>query len=367
MSGIEVWGAIAGIVSTLDIIAKTIERKRVKPSSKKSFLWTYEAARFRQSQICAVLEVLDKNKQRYGKSVEATLHNVDRENITDIWRKIGEAVARSKKVADRLLAVVRKDPVDQRLTEECANELDSHGTMLNTLVGSLNTALQLAESVLPTQADTSPTACSSPTSTQAESDQSSQNSHCLEFIKDPWLEHFVEEDNVDRAESRRATALLLACRHRRKNIVQYCLSLNPDTTLHDDYGLSALHATIGTADIEAEDPMIPDILRLLLDSNADPSLPDASDRGFTPLHRAADTGNLDAVKLLLEYDKTSINAMDKQGKTALWYACSHPNPVMDMIKYLARKRGTFVDHRTPDIHKSHEEIIMSLLREEGAL
>ena len=101
-------------------------------------------------------------------------------------------------------------------------------------------------------------------------------------------------------------------------------------------------------------------MNLLLDHGLDPSVP-SSERGFTPLHHAADTRNIDAVKNLLDRAATPINATDRVGKTAIWYACLNDSPVMDMIKYLARKGGHFVDGRWPQVSGSRGEIINSIL------
>lgn len=168
-------------------------------------------------------------------------------------------------------------------------------------------------------------------------------------------------------DSQVATSLLLACRYRRKSIVQHCLSLGAYTGLFDDYDLSCLHAVIGTVDVGEDASKICDILYLLLEDEADPSIPDSGERGFTPLHYAADTRNLGAVQALLEREKTRINATDTQGKTALWYACLHPRPDMDVIKYLARKGGDFIDHRMPPLSGTNGELIKSILEQDGGL
>lgn len=162
-------------------------------------------------------------------------------------------------------------------------------------------------------------------------------------------------------DSRIATALLLACRHRRKSIVQDCLSLGADTSLRDDDGLACLHATIGTVDVDGSHHEVSDILNLLLDYNVDPSVPDSGDRGFTPFHYAAETQNLAAIETLYERDKNFINVTDTRGKTALWYACLHQNPDSHVIKYLARKGGDFVDGRLPPL----SEKVKSILERDG--
>ena len=42
--------------------------------------------------------------------------------------------------------------------------------------------------------------------------------------------------------------------------------------------------------------------------------------GWTSLMHAADKGNTDVVKLLLE-NKADVNAMDNYGELQLWYIC----------------------------------------------
>ena len=56
------------------------------------------------------------------------------------------------------------------------------------------------------------------------------------------------------------------------------------------------------------------VSELLLDHGADPNISD--ENGATPLHRAASKGNLEIVKLLLQFN-CRIDAMDRQGNTPL--------------------------------------------------
>lgn len=113
-------------------------------------------------------------------------------------------------------------------------------------------------------------------------------------------------------------------------------------------------------DVDGSTPEICSILSLLLDHKVDPNI-QSTERGFAPLHHAADTRNLDVVKILLEWDLNLINATDKVGKTSLWYACLHSSPNMDMIKYLARKGALFVDDQWPQVSGSRGEMINSIL------
>ena len=145
--------------------------------------------------------------------------------------------------------------------------------------------------------------------------------------------------------------------------MRYCLSLEADTSLRDKDGLGCLHATIGTAKVNRNTPEICNILNLLLDHKVDPNIQTTS-QGFTPLHLAANTSNFDAIKTLLERDKDMINATDEVGKTPLWYACLDTSPNLNMIKYLARKGGRFVDQQWPELSGSRRETINSILQKE---
>ena len=142
--------------------------------------------------------------------------------------------------------------------------------------------------------------------------------------------------------------------------MRYCLSLGADTSLRDKYGLGCLHATVGTADIDGNRPDTSNILSLLLDHKVDPNI-QSTERGFTPLHHAADTGDFAAVKTLIDWDKDLINATDKFGKTPLWYACLHPPPDRDTIEELAGNGGCFVDGQWPELSGSRGEKINSIL------
>ncbi|KAL8783695.1 MAG: hypothetical protein Q9213_004434 [Squamulea squamosa] len=367
MSGFEIWGAIAGVIGTLEAIVATRHRSQTTFLNGQPSL---EAASFRKHQIRAELESLALNRDIYERHIETQLQGDDRENITNIWQQLGDVVQRSKTVAERLLAGVRRNRLIKEEIEECVTELDSNAMRVNTWVGQLNVALQLAAGSLRTQ-----NSCISPPPSAPP-----PSAPLVIFDNDAGLKLWIEEDNLEKVQrflssssegpkrdSRNATALLLACRLRRKSIVQYCLSLGADTSLCDDCGLSCLHAVIGTVDVGDDASKISDIINLLLEGEVDPSIPDSGERGFTPLHYAADTQNLGAVKALLKRDKTRINATDAQGKTALWYACLHPKPDMNVIKNLASKGGDFVDHRMPPLSGDNGDLVKSILEQDGRL
>jgi ankyrin repeat protein len=70
----------------------------------------------------------------------------------------------------------------------------------------------------------------------------------------------------------------------------------------------------------------------LLDEGADRNKEDFE--GITPLHRAADNGNLETAKLLLK-KPIKVNCIDKSGWTPLHVAAMHND--VEMIKLLLNK------------------------------
>ncbi|KAL8772479.1 MAG: hypothetical protein Q9209_002431 [Squamulea sp. 1 TL-2023] len=317
MSGFEIWGAIAGVIGTLEAIAATRHRRQTTFLNGHPSL---EAASFRKYQIRAELESLALNRDIYERHIEAKLRGDDRENITNIWQNLGEVVQRSKTVTERLLAGVRRNRLVKQEIEECVTELDSNATTLNTWVGYLNVALQLAAGSLRTQDISTP-----PSSPQTSVPP-------VTFIDDARLKLLIEEGNLDK--------------------VQRLLSSSPE-----DPKVICLHAVIGTVDVGEDAPKICKILDLLLEYNVDPCVPDSGERLFTPLHYAADTRNFGAVKALLEQDKSLINATDTHGKTPLWNVGSikrrgRPQLLAQQLR-LPRPN---VSHSTPSMSKIEEPL-----------
>ena len=128
---------LGAVITLLDqIVAVTSRRHRTSSHGQPRL--REETASFRRLQIRAILESLAKNREIYETHIEAKLQSDDRENIKSTWHNLGEVVVRSKKVADRLLAEVKRDRTDRHEIEACIAELDSNATTLNTWVGNLN-------------------------------------------------------------------------------------------------------------------------------------------------------------------------------------------------------------------------------------
>lgn len=55
-------------------------------------------------------------------------------------------------------------------------------------------------------------------------------------------------------------------------------------------------------------------------------------RGRTPIHLSTINGNLPIVTFLIERGDVNLDAMDREGKTALYYACVRKYPkIVDML------------------------------------
>ena len=61
------------------------------------------------------------------------------------------------------------------------------------------------------------------------------------------------------------------------------------------------------------------LMKQLAEEGADFNISDYRGRG--PIHIAALNGNLQTIKFLVENTQLHLDAMDRDGKTALYYAC----------------------------------------------
>ncbi|XP_065334532.1 uncharacterized protein LOC135935876 [Cloeon dipterum] len=82
-----------------------------------------------------------------------------------------------------------------------------------------------------------------------------------------------------------------------------------------------------------------DLVKLLLENNAD--LTHADKVGRTPLHLAAESGNVDLVEWLLK-NNADLTQMDMKGKNAIHYAIENER----MLRFLNEKNGDLVKQRT---------------------
>ena len=99
---------------------------------------------------------------------------------------------------------------------------------------------------------------------------------------------------VLQVESRKASALLLACRYRCKDIVKGLLSSNASIGITDRDGRGSLHNAIGDSAAldEKQDQEVVDILRLLVDHHASVTATDETQERMRPLHYAALIGQM---------------------------------------------------------------------------
>ena len=169
--------------------------------------------------------------------------------------------------------------------------------------------------------------------------------------------------NIRQVESRKASALLLACRYRKKDIVRSLLSSDAAIDLTDDNGLGVLHCTIGKAEIlnESLEGEIVDILRLLVEYKARVSTGDESELKQQPLHYCAMTGKCLAAEYILSVDPDVINLADGNGKTALYHACEHLSPKEKLVKLLLKKNATFGEKNRPNLHNVRHQRICKML------
>ncbi|KAG7005693.1 hypothetical protein G7Y79_00018g045000 [Physcia stellaris] len=158
---------------------------------------------------------------------------------------------------------------------------------------------------------------------------------------------FDREDDVTEPTSRQSLALLLACRKRLPEIVKICLDKFADPTVTGDDGLGAIHNAIGTADVVQESSETIEILAMLIDKGVDPSACDCTRERLRPLHRAAMTKNVGAMRFLLEKYPDKVNLVDAEGKTALYHACATPDQKKPLIEEMVHRGANFAGESRP--------------------
>lgn len=163
---------------------------------------------------------------------------------------------------------------------------------------------------------------------------------------------------IERKRPGGATAVVAAARARERPVVDFLISHGADTTVEEPVGGTVLHSACelgfpdqitkllqeGTIDINSRDceentPLhlaasscCVDAVKLLIDAGADISA--RGESGYLPLHRAAWCPNPAMVKLLLDAG-ADIDALGSYGETALHHVC-YPNSSVDTAKELVK-------------------------------
>jgi ankyrin repeat protein len=130
------------------------------------------------------------------------------------------------------------------------------------------------------------------------------------------------------AENYRLAPLLdIALEHGQVNTVAFLLKRGADPNRPDSHGKTPLAWVIGYS--EADDATRIRMLKLLLDSGADPKAIQPDEYRFTPLHEAALLGKTEMAEILLKRG-ADVRATDKEGNTPLHWAGRH----VDTAKFL---------------------------------
>jgi ankyrin repeat protein len=112
----------------------------------------------------------------------------------------------------------------------------------------------------------------------------------------------------------------------------------------------------------------PEMTTLLLD--LDPELGDATDQsGKTALHHCTDLGELEQVRALLEHrHRPNVNAIDRIGRTPLYFAASKPwSDLRASIVHLLVERGAHVDDSKPPLRARDYDALKPFLRRDSAV
>jgi ankyrin repeat protein len=130
----------------------------------------------------------------------------------------------------------------------------------------------------------------------------------------------------------------------------------PNINREDHAKMTALHWAATRPGNEA-------IVRLLLMKGADPEA--KTRKGYTGLHKAAQSGNETAVQLLLE-EGVDVDSQSEDGKTALHYACQRDNDevIQLLLKHKADPNAEDKYERTALHHAAeygHETVVQLLL------
>ncbi|XP_039746388.1 ankyrin repeat, SAM and basic leucine zipper domain-containing protein 1 [Pararge aegeria] len=168
-------------------------------------------------------------------------------------------------------------------------------------------------------------------------------------------------DNVNTKLESGWTPLSHACFHAQENIVQFLLDKGADPNIHAD---SATPLMLACSNSSADEIVTYNIVSNLIKKG---SLLNIGDKyGVTPLMRAAISGRVSVVELILEKD-INIEMRDRQGWTAVFWTIYHNQPQCLEILLKKGARWNIVDksQRSPiQIAMSHDyEEINYILKE----
>ena len=114
-------------------------------------------------------------------------------------------------------------------------------------------------------------------------------------------------------QTRSDTPLMIACRAGNDIIVRLCLEFGAKNDPHPDFGHTALHAAV----LSAQPGPVAILLQAAAESDADHLIANLADpSGQTPLHIAAEKGAMSIAELLLSHG-AKIDEMDGNGRTAV--------------------------------------------------
>ncbi|KAL8703405.1 MAG: hypothetical protein Q9201_003408 [Fulgogasparrea decipioides] len=402
MSGLEVFSAVAATTELIKIIIAARDRCQRGPEKSETLERARSAATSQLANLRLVFDNIALTLNKYHTNVEHHLDRSDRAEIRTTLKGI-------KRVADETReGTIPRFSAAVKQTKNSRDELTALWVELNTAlatISNLQTTFQSSVSSLETlrrlssgqsdtaqltRRDTSLSTASTLTRTPTSSTTASKSStgssgestsatRSIRFnddkkLRDAILKQDISEiediveavEDESEIESRKASALLLACRYRRRSIVKDLLSKRADTTVTDKEGLGVLHNAIGTSDSvdEAKEKQVVEILELLVEHHAPVEARDKSKQKQTPLHYCARSGNYHAAKYILGVDLAVINIKDAKEKTALYHACEHGSPNVKLVRLLLKYKATFATKGRPTLTKARHQHIEAILNEE---
>ncbi|KAL9635701.1 MAG: hypothetical protein Q9164_003298 [Protoblastenia rupestris] len=380
------------VIAAKEHCHRAAERRESLKNARLSFDDQFDSLRV----LCRALA---SNLAKYDCDVERSLSESDRDAIRNILQEINQIAGKCERIVVRLRRAINRSGNHRTELDIFRKELDTAVPLIQKIFRRVsesnpNNETQIAaessfrqqsavdsRGIPPSEMESgglhrqdtswsaqtlmrSPTSASTTGSSTSSSTRSIDSTRTLLFVEIMFLRSAIEEDdlswvqrliregtNVSEIESRKASALLLACCYRRKEIVRFLLSSHTAIDLTDDEGLGVLHHTIGKSDILYESVLrnVLDILRVLVEHNARVSITDKSRK--LPLHYCAMTGNYRAAKYLLRVAPDVVNLADGDRMTALYHACVHHSPNEKLVKLLLSKGATFGTRGRPSLTK----------------